>query len=551
MRWKMLEKMGEFFDARLQGYEDHQMTTIESAEEFYPYTAGCLPQDPDTCILDLGCGTGLELDHYLKAVPTAKVTGIDLAPGMLDALRRKFPDQELTLIQGSYFDVPFSENAYDAAVSVESLHHFTKEEKTKLYAKLRKALKPGGYFILTDYFALSEDEERSRRAELLRIREEQNLPPDEFYHYDTPLTVQHETEALLAGGFESVEVLNHWGATYTLKATAAEPVLFQKIRHLYNLEGYTFRAVPGHEGGRNRVLICSRDGEKKKVLRLSALEDRNEQDYLAETEFVHYLSENGAPVADVIPSVNGNLVEVIREDDICTFAVLFAYAKGILLWENGYRYREGAPLEEYFYNTGKVLGRIHRLSKSYQPKHRRASFPDKYNQAYMDQLIPDSYSELRAAIVRRLNEYRSLPVDRESFGLVHFDFSDINFHIDMETGDITVFDFDNCIYCWYMFDLAHLWMHGVGWYQWEKDPEKRMAGMAHYFDTVLSGYHSETDVAPELLEQLPLFIDMVLIENVVDEFECAAREGGEPDPEDIENAVRCLTEDIPYAGVGM
>ena len=29
----MLEKMGEFFDARLQGYEDHQMTTIESAED--------------------------------------------------------------------------------------------------------------------------------------------------------------------------------------------------------------------------------------------------------------------------------------------------------------------------------------------------------------------------------------------------------------------------------------------------------------------------------------------------------------------------------------
>ena len=39
-------------------------------------------------------------------------------------------------------------NSFDAAVSVESLHHFTKEEKIPLYDKLRKALKPGGYFIL-------------------------------------------------------------------------------------------------------------------------------------------------------------------------------------------------------------------------------------------------------------------------------------------------------------------------------------------------------------------------------------------------------------------
>ena len=33
----MLEKMGEFFDARLDGYEEHQMTCIDSADEFYHY----------------------------------------------------------------------------------------------------------------------------------------------------------------------------------------------------------------------------------------------------------------------------------------------------------------------------------------------------------------------------------------------------------------------------------------------------------------------------------------------------------------------------------
>ena len=125
----MLEKMGAFFDARLQGYEDHQLTSIQSAREFYPFTAGCLPQRDGAKILDLGCGTGLELGYYFETVPTAEVTGIDLAPGMLDALRRKFPDRSLTLVQGSYFDVPLGEGAFDAAVSVESLHHFTQEEK--------------------------------------------------------------------------------------------------------------------------------------------------------------------------------------------------------------------------------------------------------------------------------------------------------------------------------------------------------------------------------------------------------------------------------------
>ena len=214
----MLEKMGEFFDARLDGYEEHQLKTIASAEEFYPFTAACLPKAPGSRILDLGCGTGLELGYYYEMVPTALVTGIDLAPGMLEALRKKFPEKALLLIQGSYFDVPFQENAFDAAVSVESLHHFTKEEKIPLYAKLWRALKPGGFFILTDYFAGSDEEEQSRREELLRLRKEQKLPDEEFYHFDTPLTVEHEKEALLAAGFSSATVLENWGPTFTLKA---------------------------------------------------------------------------------------------------------------------------------------------------------------------------------------------------------------------------------------------------------------------------------------------------------------------------------------------
>lgn len=214
----MLEKMGAFFDARLEGYEDHQLTCIEKAEEFYPFTAHQLPTFPGVSLLDLGCGTGLELNHYFPLVPEARVTGIDLAPGMLAALREKFPDQALDLIQGSYFDVPFGENCFDAAVSVESLHHFTQAQKLPLYRKLHASLKEGGYFILTDYLAPDDAYETFYQQELLRLKKEQGIADDAFYHYDTPLTVAHETEVLLLAGFSRVEELGCWGATHTLKA---------------------------------------------------------------------------------------------------------------------------------------------------------------------------------------------------------------------------------------------------------------------------------------------------------------------------------------------
>ncbi len=214
----MLEKMADFFESRLDGYDEHMLANIRSANEFYSFTAQALPTALPCHILDLGCGTGLELEAYFALCPGAKITGIDLSAGMLSALKKKFTDKDISLVVGSYFEVPFGENLFDAAVSVESLHHFTKQEKLPLYQKLHKALKRNGYFILTDYFSLSDDEEQGHRQNLIALKTEQGITDDAFYHYDTPLTVEHETEALLAAGFSSVTVLNHWGATYTIKA---------------------------------------------------------------------------------------------------------------------------------------------------------------------------------------------------------------------------------------------------------------------------------------------------------------------------------------------
>ena len=327
-------------------------------------------------------------------------------------------------------------------------------------------------------------------------------------------------------------------------------MMTEKAKALYLLNGYEFHPIPGHEGGRNLVYVCSLNGEKRYVLRISALGDRTEEDYLAETEFIRYLARNGAPVADVIPSVSGKLLECIEQDGNRVYISLFEYAKGMLLSDNGYRYREGAPLEEYFYNTGKALGKIHRLSKQFKPVHRRTSFPEKYTCEYIDRLIPESYAELKQAILRRLETYKTLSTNPEDYGLVHFDFCDGNYHVDLQTGDITVFDFDNCIYCWYMFDLAHLWTHGVGWYRHIRDAGQRMACMDQYFGKILEGYRSETDVPEEMLGKLTLFIDMTIIEYVTDEFECSAREGELPEEEDIGNAAYCLIHDIPYGGFG-
>ena len=212
-----LEKMDDFFAARVEGYDDHMRTNIEGSSQFYAYTASLLPQEPDSRVLDLGCGTGLELEEYFAMNPSAKVTGIDLSTDMLNALKAKFPGKHLTLIHASYFEEPFGTQMYDAAVSVESLHHFSSEMKLSLYEKLYTALKDSGVFVLTDYFAESEELEKEYFQNLAELKREQGLSDDSFYHYDTPLLVDHEIDILRRAGFSDVRIMKQWSeSTYTV-----------------------------------------------------------------------------------------------------------------------------------------------------------------------------------------------------------------------------------------------------------------------------------------------------------------------------------------------
>lgn len=319
-----------------------------------------------------------------------------------------------------------------------------------------------------------------------------------------------------------------------------DPQFIQKIARIYGLESKEFIKYPSHEGGRNVVYRCG-----DKVIRISSSSDRNYEDYLAETEYVHYLASKGADTIDVIKSVNGRFVERIGDSFICAFTI----AKGDQISDHGYCYREGAPLSEYFYYTGKALGKIHEISKQYRPTHPRFDFFTKYNEAYFDELIPSEYSELQKSLRTIMDKLRTLPQNSDNYGMVHFDYSDGNYNIDYTTGKITVFDFDNCRTFFYLYDLANLWTHGVGWISYEQDREKRRVFMDSYWGTILEGYRSECSLEDEDLSYLSLMIQTVLLENIIDEFEVQKAEtGAYIHDEEQAYRMKCLMSNIEYMG---
>jgi Ser/Thr protein kinase RdoA (MazF antagonist) len=337
--------------------------------------------------------------------------------------------------------------------------------------------------------------------------------------------------------------------TYKEVIKISDAYLLPIVSELYGLEGCDISLIEAHDGGRNVVYSCEKEGAGAKIIRIAFLNDRSREDFLGEVEYIRYLYEHGGNVSNVVSSRKGNLLEEITHDNRTFFICLFEKARGKKLVENNYQYREGVPLTEYFYDCGKVLGKLHQLSKEYTPVHCRYGFFDKYNAEYIDDLIPDSLSLLKKKLVELLETLEELDRSRDYFGMIHFDYNDGNYMIDFDSGHITVYDFDNACFCWYMFDLASLWRSGVGWIQFEQDAGKRKKFMDDYFQSTLEGYTSETRIETSMLEKLPLFIQCTLLENVVDAFENMRNNGDEPECDEmLSYLIKCLEDDIEYVG---
>ena len=220
MAQERLELMAEFFASRVNGYDEHMLTTVTGCRQGYAELAARLPDGLET-LLDLGVGTGLELAEIYRRFPGARVTGIDLCAPMLAQCAKKFADRELALVLGDYLAQDFGREAFDAAVSFETLHHLTPEEKRTLFGHILGALKPGGVYVQGDYAAPDDDAEAALRREGDALREAQGYGAREAVHLDTPLTAQHECELLAEAGFASAQRVWQEGSTVLIVARKA------------------------------------------------------------------------------------------------------------------------------------------------------------------------------------------------------------------------------------------------------------------------------------------------------------------------------------------
>lgn len=217
-----VEEIADFFNENAAGYEKMHLSAVEDGMEGKRSMVGQLP-DSLSRLLDLGAGTGLELEELFRRFPDVSVTVVDISDAMLARLKDRFPDKDIRVITGDYFTVDFGDEPYDAAVSSMSLHHWLPEEKTQLFERILGALADGAVYIENDFLLTEGTAEQIAAKEECGIEERRRLdkenPSLRHVHLDLPMSVATETQLLRDAGFADIREVWRSVNNVTLVAT--------------------------------------------------------------------------------------------------------------------------------------------------------------------------------------------------------------------------------------------------------------------------------------------------------------------------------------------
>ena len=140
---------------RWASYYDHLMNTLflGTYPRFMRGVTARMQLQPGDAILDLGSGTGRNARLIFDSAPEIeRIVGIDLSDLMLARARRRCAGQPRISFEKHRIEqpLPFT-GEFDVAFISFVLHGFEDEDKLRIIANARDALKPGGSLWILDY----------------------------------------------------------------------------------------------------------------------------------------------------------------------------------------------------------------------------------------------------------------------------------------------------------------------------------------------------------------------------------------------------------------
>ncbi|MFF3513523.1 class I SAM-dependent methyltransferase [Streptomyces sp. NPDC002573] len=141
------------YDKEAEGYDSSRGGEPRAAAAA-DAVLGLIPEDAHR-LLDVGCGTGIVTRRLAAGRPGLRVTGADLAYGMVRRAADRLPG---AVVLADSRRLPFPDGTFDAVTSIWLLHLVEGPAEVRaVLAECARVLRPGGVYVTTVDKAAAHD----------------------------------------------------------------------------------------------------------------------------------------------------------------------------------------------------------------------------------------------------------------------------------------------------------------------------------------------------------------------------------------------------------
>jgi amicoumacin kinase len=258
-----------------------------------------------------------------------------------------------------------------------------------------------------------------------------------------------------------------------------------EVKKLGDFENYVFEAYRGN---------------KPVILRITHSTHRSKDEILAELDWMNFLHQQKVNCPEAFTSSNNQLIEDMPVGDGSFFyACLFSKVDGYPV-----KIKSDVFNNQLFHAWGKAIGQMHSVTKEYKPSKEIKLRPAWENEELLD---IESYVPNEKEVIKNtkllIKELKSLPINKDNFGLIHSDIHSGNFFYDGKC--VHVFDFDDCSYHWFASDIAIPLYYSVLYGYHNSSEMEREQFASNFLFYFIQGYEEHHSLPVAWKEQLPLF----------------------------------------------
>ncbi|MCA1032671.1 phosphotransferase [Bacillus timonensis] len=235
--------------------------------------------------------------------------------------------------------------------------------------------------------------------------------------------------------------------------------------------------------------------EARRVFYIKLLQNTDDLSfYKGEIDWTLFLAQSGVRVAKPIRSLKNEYIHSIENYVVMAFEDAkgsFVEVKDLKMWN-----------DSLFKLWGRTMGEMHKVAMQYKGTTKNVR-PHWYEQPLFHQL-PSVSEKMLNRLEWYMKELHQFPTDKRYYGMIHNDLHPRNFTL--HNDQLTVFDFGDCEYNWYIYDIAISIYHSVD--HIPRNDRKRRNEFVHLFQTAfLEGYQQVVEIEEKWVNKIGFFLN--------------------------------------------